>query len=66
MEVNKKQLPLLIGAITALLIFAGCEYIRRQPDKATQQLDEVLKRDKQIECEFLRKQNSAEYDKKCS
>lgn len=67
MEAHKKQLPLLLGVIA--LLFFGCA---EQPDKATQQLNEVLKKDKQIECDFLRSSNSkpqdrtaSEYDKKC-
>lgn len=67
LQFDKKQFPLLAGAITILLSFVGCEYIRRRPiDQAAENLSEVLKEHKRIECDFLRKSNSPDYDKKCS
>lgn len=65
---KNNQLPLLLVAIAILLAFVGYEYTRRKPiDDAAKGLEEVLKKDKQIECDFLRKQQKwSEYDKKCS
>lgn len=49
-KIYKNQLVLLLGALGILLSFLGCEYIRRQPaDDAARQLEEALRKDKEIE-----------------
>ncbi|MCC5661028.1 hypothetical protein LC608_29470 [Nostoc sp. XA010] len=53
MKIDKNQLVLLVGAIALVLIFVGCEYIKRQPaDDAARQLEGVLQKDKEIQQQY--------------
>jgi hypothetical protein len=53
-------------AVAFLVLFFWSEHERRRPfDEAAQGLEEVIKKDKQLDCKFLgEQQNWAEYDKK--
>ncbi|RCJ29191.1 hypothetical protein [Nostoc punctiforme] len=54
-NISKKQWVALGAAIALLVMFMGCEYLKRQPaDDAARQLEGVLKKDKEIEQQYKR------------
>jgi hypothetical protein len=63
---SKTQWTSLGCAVFILVVFSWNEYEKSQPfDEAAKGLEEVVKKDKEIDCKYLRQmQNWSEYEKK--
>ena len=66
-KIPRQQWLLLGSALLFLTFFLWREYEQRRPfNEAAQGLEEFLKKDKQLECDFLRQQQKwQEYELKC-